>query len=182
MYFGIQTGVSLNLRPEEVTGLSPDYTARVENLDLHLKMKTVAPSKLEVKSHFTQNIVSIWMPISPRCHKNIYSPCDARNNDIFHLLFLKLDLRLLFLEKESNIRCSRINSWGIKAKPSAKWWVLQIQKRNNSTKSLGCPGYKYLLQVLILYISIVFPQTMLFANFFQLIYIQILMWTHHSHV
>lgn len=59
MYFGIQTGVSLNLRPEEVTGLSPDYTARVENLDLHLKMKTVAPSKLEVKSHFTQNIVSI---------------------------------------------------------------------------------------------------------------------------
>ena len=36
MYFGIQTRVSLNLRPEEVTGLSPDYTARVENLDLHL--------------------------------------------------------------------------------------------------------------------------------------------------
>lgn len=36
VYLGIWTGVSLNLRPEEVMGLSPDYTARVENLDLHL--------------------------------------------------------------------------------------------------------------------------------------------------
>lgn len=36
VYLGIRTGVSLNLRPEEVTWLSPDYTARVENLDLHL--------------------------------------------------------------------------------------------------------------------------------------------------